>query len=203
MARPLLSDLALAESPEAWERLGFAVRDGRSRVGSITIHLTGGDGGIAGWTLEGGPGESIDGLPALPGGESDARAPDAHANGAVAIDHVVVLTPDAERTCGALGAGGLDVRRMQDAQHGERKLRRGFVLAANVLVEVVGPREPEGPGPASFWGLTVSVADLDAVARMLGDSLGAVRDAVQPGRRIATVQRSAGLRTPVAFITPR
>ena len=29
--------------------------------------------------------------------------------------------------------------------------------------------------------------DLDACARLLGDALGAVKDAVQPGRRIATL----------------
>jgi hypothetical protein len=33
--------------------------------------------------------------------------------------------------------------------------------------------------------------------------LGDIRDAVQPGRRIATVRREAGLGVPVALMTPR
>ena len=37
---------------------------------------------------------------------------------------------------------------------------------------------------------------------MLGERAGEVRDAVQPGRRIATLRRSAGLAIPVALMTP-
>ena len=36
----------------------------------------------------------------------------------------------------------------------------------------------------------------------LGERVGEVRDAVQPGRRIATLRRSAGLAIPVALMTP-
>jgi hypothetical protein len=35
----------------------------------------------------------------------------------------------------------------------------------------------------------------------MGEKLGEVHDAVQPGRRIATVRREAGLGVPVALIT--
>jgi hypothetical protein len=45
------------------------------------------------------------------------------------------------------------------------------------------------------------VADLDACAALLGGRLGEVRDAVQPGRRIATIRREAGLGVPVALIS--
>jgi hypothetical protein len=48
----------------------------------------------------------------------------------------------------------------------------------------------------------VIVEDLDALAQGLGEQLGSVRDAVQPGRRIATLHSSAGLGQPVAFMTP-
>jgi hypothetical protein len=67
------------------------------------------------------------------------------------------------------------------------------------VVEVV---EADGRAPR-LWGLVVVVADLDAAAEALGDRLGAVKDAVQPGRRIATVRREAGLSTPLALMTPR
>jgi hypothetical protein len=48
----------------------------------------------------------------------------------------------------------------------------------------------------------VVVADLDALASRLGDLLGAIRDAVQPGRRIATLRETAGLGQAVAFMSP-
>lgn len=47
------------------------------------------------------------------------------------------------------------------------------------------------------------VEDLERTARGLGGMLGPVRDAVQPGRRIAPLRRPAGLGVPLAFITPR
>ena len=43
---------------------------------------------------------------------------------------------------------------------------------------------------------------LKALADRLGDHLGAIKDAVQPGRRIATLRRSAELTTNVAFMDP-
>lgn len=42
----------------------------------------------------------------------------------------------------------------------------------------------------------------EATVAWLGDRVGEIRDAVQPGRRIATLRRSAGLGMPVAVITP-
>jgi len=67
------------------------------------------------------------------------------------------------------------------------------------LLELGGPAE----GDVRFWGLTLVVDDLDAAAERLGGRLGRVKEAVQPGRRIATVQREAGLSVPLAFMTPR
>jgi hypothetical protein len=48
----------------------------------------------------------------------------------------------------------------------------------------------------------VTVADLDALAARLGDHLGRIKDAVQPGRRIATLSGAAGLGEAVAFMSP-
>jgi hypothetical protein len=53
-----------------------------------------------------------------------------------------------------------------------------------------------------FWGLAMTVADIDACAALLGDRLGPVKDAVQPGRRIATLRHEAcGLTVPIAFMS--
>ena len=57
-------------------------------------------------------------------------------------------------------------------------------------------------GPARFWGVTMIASDLDALAAHLGPKLRPIKDAVQPGRRIATLDRAAGLKTNVAFMTP-
>ena len=59
-----------------------------------------------------------------------------------------------------------------------------FVRFGELIVEVA-----EAGGPARFWGLTVTVPDVDALA---GPLLGDARAAVQPGRRIATVRARRG-----------
>jgi hypothetical protein len=55
---------------------------------------------------------------------------------------------------------------------------------------------------AFFWGLAFLAPDLDATVAARGEQAGEIRDAVQPGRRIATLRRSAGLSVPVALMTP-
>ncbi len=55
---------------------------------------------------------------------------------------------------------------------------------------------------ARLWGISFLVADMDATAAFLGDLLGTPRDAVQPGRRIATLRREAGLGPAIAFMSP-
>ncbi|MCW2993691.1 MAG: hypothetical protein JWQ18_1186, partial [Conexibacter sp.] len=86
-------------------------------------------------------------------------------------------------------------------------LRQGFLLFADVLLEVVGPPEPV-PGtsgaPAALWGITLVADDLAAARAAMGDGvLGAPRTAVQAGREIAVVAREAGLGVRVALMTPR
>jgi hypothetical protein len=114
----------------------------------------------------------------------------------------VVTTPDLDRTVAALEAAGLQARRVRDAGRGDRAIRQVFFRLDDPILEVVGPPEPSGDGPARFLGLALTVADLDATATALGQHLGEVKDAVQPGRRIATLRRSAGCTTALAFMSP-
>jgi hypothetical protein len=202
--RPALRALRLADDPATWTRLGFAVgTDGVCRLGGVAIELvgTGGGRGLVGWRIDGVPADAaLDGLP--PAASADAPAvgdEPAHPNGAVAVDHVVAATPDVDRTVRALAAAGLEARRVREAG----TVRQAFYVVRTALLEVAGPAEPSGDGPAELWGLVVVVPDLDALARRLGDVLGTVRDAVQPGRRIATLRDSAGSSTAVAFLTAR
>src|SRR5262249_14390843 len=133
---------------------------------------------------------------------SDAQ-PDGggHPNGVTHIDHVVVFTPDLERTTRALGEVEVERRRVREAETGDGKLRQGFFRLGEVILEVVEHGRVE-PGPAHFWGSHFQVSDLYACADLPGARFGSIRDAVQPGRRIATVRREAGLGLPVALISP-
>ena len=201
-AGPALLALVLGDEPAGWEALGFAVDERRVALGGVTLALAGGGGGIAAWRLDdragGGPVDGLAEAPALA-----PPAPQEHPNGAIALDHVVVTTPDLPRTIAALEQAGLELRRTRDASLRGTPLRQAFFVAREAVVEVAGPPEPGGEGPARFWGLTVVVRDLDAAATALGPLLGTPRDAVQPGRRIATVRPQAGLGTRLALMTPR
>jgi hypothetical protein len=209
-ARPRLVALELRADPAAWRAAGFAVGDdARCRVGTTDLVLSGGDGGFAGWTVAGAI-PADDGLDGVPTTVEHDEAPDAapaHPNGVAAIDHVVLATPDTARTFETLEAAGFALRRVRDAGSAERPLRQGFFLFADVLLEVVGPPEPApgtGAQPSALWGITFVAGDLDAARSAFGeDRLGAPRDAVQPGRRIAIVDRSARLGARVALMTPR
>ncbi len=192
---PAIEELELADEPSAWSAAGFEVENDLCRVSHVRLRLTGKGGvrGIVGWTL--GDGEPS-GEPAPP-----------HPNGAAAVDHVVMLSPDLDRTVAELEAQGFDLRRRREGPTPGGSARQAFFRAGEPILEVV--QAPEGTsvardpaGPARLWGLAFTVEDLDESARTLGELLGTPRDAVQPGRRIATVRPAAGLGPAVAFMTP-
>ena len=82
-------------------------------------------------------------------------------------------------------------------------MQQRFFRLGGVILELVGAAEPTGDGPMSIWGLACNVADIDAAAQRLGPACGAPKDAVQPGRRIATVRtRDLGISLPIALMTP-
>lgn len=204
--RPSIVELAIAAEPEAWRALGFVVGDDGSVVlGAVTVRLTGAGAsagkGITGWALDP-PAGGIDGLPVIdpaPGVSGSERV--SHPSTAVALDHVVVMTPDWDRTVAALNAAGIALSREREAPSPDGPVRQGFVRLGEPILELVERASPEGK--ARFWGLVAIVADLDAAARIAGDRLGAPRDAVQPGRRIATVRAEAGAGVPLALLTPQ
>jgi catechol 2,3-dioxygenase-like lactoylglutathione lyase family enzyme len=125
----------------------------------------------------------------------------------VRIDHVVAFTPDLERSIAALEAAGLDFRRLREGPTPGGAMRQGFFRLGEEILELI--EAPEGTkiagdpdGPARLWGISFLVEDLDATAAQLGELLGSPRDAVQPGRRIATLRHEAGLGLAASFITP-
>jgi hypothetical protein len=189
----------IGASPDAWRRAGFAVGERGTKVGGVRIDLGPGD-GLQGWRLDGADPLEVDGLPVASAPSGDESLGE-HPNGATHVDHVVVLTSDLERTTSALAQIGVDRRRVREAETDDGLLRQGFFRFGEVILEVVEHPRIDA-GPARFWGITFAVADLDACAELLGERLGSIRDAVQPGRRIATIRGSAGLGLPVALISP-
>jgi hypothetical protein len=179
---PVLSKIRVAADPAAWAAAGFAVTHKRMVVGAVSIEFVDGDGGIADWTLA-------------------ADAPDLpstlHPNGVTEIDHVVMLTPSLDRTIAELEEQGIELRRIREGETGMGTYRQAFFRVGRPILEVV-----EADDPVRLWGITFTTADLDAAAELLGEKLGRVKDAVQPGRRIATVRGEAGLGFPVALISP-
>ncbi len=208
-----IDELVLADEPERWRSLGFELDgDGDVVLGTIRVRLAG-DGaregaapGFLGWSLRGLAASELDGLPTS-GSRSAPREPAAeHANGIVAVDHVVAMTPSLERTAAALQAAGLDLRRIREQPTPAGAPRQAFFRLGEAILEVV--QEPyeiverEGAErPARLWGLALLSSDLDRTVRALGERAGEAREAVQPGRRIATVRRSAGLAAPVAVLS--
>jgi Glyoxalase-like domain len=207
---PSLAELTVAADPGAWTAAGFEVdRDGTAWIGSVRLRLAGPDAGrrITGWALRGLGSTELDGLPTECHDDSAAAAvPGIHPNGAERIDHVVAFSPDLERTIAALRAVGLDFRRLREGPTPAGAQRQAFFRVGEAILEVVEhppgtPAAEDREAPAGFYGLALATADLDATARVLGPLLGDVRDAVQPGRRIATVRREASLGLPVAFMS--
>lgn len=206
---PELDALVVADPPEAWEAAGFAVDgDGTVRVGSVRVRLVGRERGkrIVSWSLRGiDPGvDDVDGL-STSASDAPPSSPAAHRNGATVLDHLVVVTPDTDRTVGVLSGLGLELRRtrrMPAEQYGFDGTQSFFRLGDPIL-ELIGPREPSGDGPCGFFGLAWTVRDLDALAADLGPALGRVKDAVQPGRRIATLRhKDLGMSVATAFMSP-
>jgi hypothetical protein len=187
---PELRTLAVADPAARWEALGFAVRDGAVALGGVALQLGVPGEGIVGWAVSGADG-AIDGLAVCE--LIGAPAPSVHPNGAIALDHLVVLTPDFDRTAAALASAGMPLRRTVDGPRGQM----GFRRLGPAILELVA-RGDVPAGPARFWGLVAVTRELAT----LGDAIGPVRDAVQPGRRIAPVRASAGLSIALAFITP-
>ncbi len=204
-ASATLDELTIADPPEAWRRIGFSVaEDGALAIGATRVRFVGPEGGrgIVSWSLRDLGSTELDGLATARSHAAPAE-PATHPNGALAIDHVVVSTPDFERTRSALQAARLDLRRERALDRGGGALRMGFFRVGEAIVELVEhPDAPDRAAPASFWGLVVVVEDLGAAAAMLGERLGDARDAVQPGRRIATLRPSAEVSPALALMTP-
>ena len=208
MSVPTLDELTVTDEPAAWEALGFTVADGICVLGDVRVRLAGASAGrgLAAWSLRDLASAELDGLRTAVSTRERPTAV-AHPNGVVGIDHVVAITPDLERTVASLEAAGMALRRIREEPTPAGAPRQAFFrLGAPVLEVVQEPEEAVERGgrdrPAFFWGIALTCPDLEATVAGLGDRVGDVRPAVQEGRRIATLRRSAGLSLPVALMSP-
>lgn len=218
--QPAVVEIVVADEPDAWRSAGFTVTDEVAQIGAIAIRLIGRADAkrIRSWSwsdLPDGPPDtppdtptdkgSIDGLVTAAAPPSTVP-PGAHANGSTIVDHVVVVTPNLERTTGAFAARGLDVRRVRDTDQYGAPFRQVFFRGGETIIELIGPVDPapDDDRPAHFFGLAFTVANIDATAAGLGDGVGGLKDAVQPGRRIVTLHHDQyEISVPIAFMSAK
>jgi hypothetical protein len=206
---PTLDELTVADRAKVWEDCGFKVKGDSSVIGETRIRLAPADGakGVTSWSLRELASSDLDGLATSPSDRPPPVEPEVHPNGITALDHVVAISSDLDRTVAALRRAGLDLRRIRDEPTPAGAPRQAFFRLGEPILEVVqAPSEAiertGGDRPAFFWGLAFVAPEIEATVASLGDRAGEIREAVQPGRRIATLRRSAGLSLPVALITP-
>ena len=206
---PTVDELTVADAADAWSALGFELDGDTCVVGDVRIRLAGAGAGrgLIGWSLREVESTELDSLPTTRSDRLPPHGSPPHPNGITALDHVVAITPALDRTVTLLEGAGLDLRRVREEPTPAGAPRQAFFrLGATILEVVQEPAEATeragGDRPAFFWGLALLAPDLETTVAALGDRVSEVRPAVQPGRRIATLRRSAGLSLPVALMTP-
>jgi hypothetical protein len=208
---PLVLEVQVADAPDAWTRAGFTVVDGCATVGDVRFRLVGdraGAHGIVGWMLSGVTVTAglLDGLATTVEDAAPVAGdgpPAVHPNGVTGLDHIVVSTPDLTRTIEALAHAGVELRRIRETESYGAPMRQAFFRFGPTVIEVVSGDRDSGQSsaeaPATWFGLAFDVHDLGATAALLGEGLGKIRTAVQPGRRIATLRhKQLGMSVAVA-----
>ena len=199
-----LDALIVGDDPAAWASAGFTVDGDEVAIGRVRVRCAADGGGADRWRLRADDDvpSTVDGI-ATTTTSLDPPTPGVHPNGVVGFDHVVLRSPDLDRTTEALAALGLDLRRTRDVELGEQSVQQRVFRMGEVILELVGPPAPAGDGPCRIWGYALVTDDIDASATALGDRCSAPKPAVQPGRRIATVHtRDLGIGPTVALMTP-
>jgi hypothetical protein len=206
-----IDQITLADDPKRWESLGFSVSDGAVQLGSVQVALAGRDAGrgIIDWSLRGIANTELDGLPTTVSRHPPHVQASEHPNGVLRIDHLVAMSPELNRSVRALESAGVDLRRIREQPTPAGAPRQAFFRLGEVILELV--QEPQegierrsggADAPAHFWGLALLANDLERTVARLAEHASEIRPAVQPGRWISTLRRSAGLAVPVALMSP-
>jgi hypothetical protein len=197
--------LEIVSPTQPWERIGLRIVDATASVGGIALRFRDPEPGeavrIERWVLTDSPTtpDEIDGL-ATAHESSEHIEPQTwdHPLGATAFDHLVVMTSSLDRTCAAIAAAtGEPLKRIRELG----TIRQGFHRLGPMIIEVVESAQVSAP-EASFWGFVLIVDDLEAVVERLGPELiSTPKQAVQPGRMIASLRAGADLGMPIALMT--
>ncbi len=210
-----LTVLEIADDADAWAAAGFAVAEDRMVLDGVVFRFVGSGSadeapesdrrGIRRWHLTdiAVDGSDLDGLAGVAAPRVSGPAESEHPNGIDRIDHLVIATPNIERTIEAFERSGLAARRTRTFNLGSSERQQTFFWAGSTILEMIGVVGDQGEGPATFWGLALVSPDLDATAAFLGDRCTPPKDAVQRGRRIATVETELfDISVPLAVMTP-
>ncbi len=220
---PVLHTVTVRDDPAGWEQAGFTLLNDADASGAATQRVD--LGGISvvfdadatapiSWTFDGITGGNdglvngaLDGIPTTAAANpvDDEQTEATNPNGVYHLDHAVMISPSLARTVPALEAAGFEVRRRRDIPQGRQQV---FLWAGPTIIELVGPVDADehlsvDEQPSSLWGLAMSTRDIDHAADTLGEAMGRAKEAVQPGRRIATVRtKDLGITPTIALLTP-
>src|SRR5829696_7869091 len=157
--QPTVDELFIAAPADAWSKAGFEVSEDTCEVGTVRLRLRGGPGrGIVAWSVRDAPSLDLDGLDTRVS-KAPPVAAGPHPNGTLSIDHLVVITPDLDRTSAVLQGAGFDLRRLREGETPGGSRRQAFFRMGELILEVVAA--PEGTriaadptGPARLWGIS-------------------------------------------------
>ena len=125
------------------------------------------------------------------------------ATGISAVDHVVLMTSDADACIGLFGEDGFGMRLALDQLVPEWGGRMLFFRCGKMTLEVIHNLE-DPPTQDFFWGITYLCENLDTTLAMLdeaGVAHSSIRTGRKPGTRVATV-KSHNLGLPTLLIEP-
>ncbi|KXS17416.1 hypothetical protein M427DRAFT_133529 [Gonapodya prolifera JEL478] len=209
-------EVRIADESAGWRAAGFNVRnDGQFNIGDVDFQLLGknaarpGQYPVLSWLLldpsaRARPGSfetrAVEGLDIRLTSEDPGEAiKRAHPNRAEQVASLVIQTPDVERTVKALkDTLGMEPRRVIIPKDGKAPTMALFKIGSTII-EVV-----RGSGQTRFWGLMVETQDIEKTYELVKERGGArkLKDAVQPGRKIFTLENKAvGVGVDVAFIS--
>lgn len=208
-----LAELVVGGSCGPWVALGLPLGDdGSVTIGPVRLCFdAAAPAGLWSLGIFAGPDplpDEVDGV-ALHAAEPPEAPELSNPLGAIGVDHVVVSTPDLDRTVAAITTGlGVEPRRTRTEPTGSGdRLHQVFFRLGPIIVEVVGPPVPDvqaASAAARLWGLVLLVSDIEVATAVLGpERVGPSKAAVQPGRTIATLRSAAGLGLPVALLSSR
>lgn len=202
--------LDIADNASAWASAGFHVEEGGLvRLGEITLRLVGkGTGGsnlgagIVGWSFQGLPKNIayLDDIPCTSPAPPSTKPAVSHPNGCESVDHIVLRSPDAERTIQRLAEANIyPIRETSTVRKGVRQV---IFRPSTAIIELVQSKNTEN-SPPYIWGLTLVTGDVDKTHASLEKTTKAPWPAVQPGRRMTVLDNKAhGLSVALAFMTP-